>query len=135
MSIDIITSYYAAFNRKDINAILNLCTEDVINDPNQGDSQSGKERLKDFLENAWAHFDEQVSDIVLMMNSDQSRVASEYRVQGTYYKTKPGLFPANDQKYDITCWAFFTIKQGKISRITRHYNTKQWLDIVNPTRA
>ena len=135
MSADIIISYYDAFDRKDINAILNLCTEDVINDPNQGDSQSGKETLQGFLENAWAHFSEKVSDIVLMTNLDHSRVASEYRVQGTYYNTKSGLFPANNQKYDITCWAFFTIKQGKISRITRHYNTKQWLDIVNPTRV
>jgi len=56
MSIEIVKKYYEAFNRKDINAILTLCKDDVINDPNQGDSQAGKEKLKTFLETAWAHF-------------------------------------------------------------------------------
>jgi steroid delta-isomerase-like uncharacterized protein len=134
MSLEIIKKYYDAFNHKDINAILALCTEDVINDPNQGDSQAGKDKLKAFLETAWAHFDETVSDLVLMANADQSKIASEYLVRGIYYQTKPGLFPSTNQKYEIYPVTVFTVKNGKIARMTRYYNTKKWLDMVNPNR-
>lgn len=132
MSLDVVNKYYEAFNRKDVNAILALCTDDVVNDPNQGDSQTGKDKLKAFLETAWAHFDEKVSDLVSMANADQSKIASEYLVHGTYYKTKPGLFPATNQKYVISPATIFTLKAGKISRMTRYYNTKKWLEMVNP---
>ena len=132
MSLEVVKKYYEAFNRKDINAILALCTDDVINDPNQGDPQVGKEKLKAFLETAWAHFDEQVFDLELLSNADQSKIASEYLVKGKYYHTKPGLFPATNQHYEIICHTFFYIKHGKIARMTRHYNAKTWLDIVNP---
>jgi len=133
MSIEIVKKYYEAFNRKDINAILTLCKDDVINDPNQGDSQAGKEKLKTFLETAWAHFEETVHDLELMTNTDQSKIATEYLVKGKYYNSKPGLFPAKNQHYDIICTAIFTIQDGKIARITRYYNTKKWLDMVNPS--
>lgn len=135
MSIEIVKSYYDAFNRKDVDAILSICHDDVINDRNQADSQTGKENLKNFLETAWQHFDEKVFNVDLMANHDQSNVAAEYLVKGTYYKTKQGLFPANNQYYEILCSSLFKVKNGKISRITRYYNVKQWLDIVNPNRV
>ncbi len=113
-------------------SILVLCADDVVNAPNQGDSQVGCGNLKKFLQTAWAHFDESVSNIKLLTNKDESNIASEYNVKGTYYNTKPNLFPAKNQQYDITCWAFFKIKDGKIQRIIRHCNAKKWLDIVNP---
>lgn len=134
MSLELVQKYYDAFNQKDVNAILALCSDDVINDPNQGDSQVGKDKLKAFLEGAWAHFDEKVSEVVFMANKDESKIASEYLVHGTYYKTKPGLFPATQQKYEISPTTVFTIKNGKIARMTRYYNTKLWLDMVNPNR-
>ncbi len=133
MSTAVVSKYYEAFNRKDIDAILALCSDDVANDPNQGDTQIGKDKLKIFLETAWAHFDEKVSNIMLMANKDESKVASEYLVHGTYYKTKPGLFESTNQKYEILPTTVFTIKNGKITRMTRYYNTKAWLDIVNPS--
>lgn len=135
MSIKVVKSYYEAFNCKDIDGILRICHDDVVNDLNQGESQAGKEKLKNFLETAWQHFEEQVFNVDLMANNDQSNVASEYLVKGTYYKTKQGLFPANDQYYEILCSSLFKIKNGKIARITRYYNVKKWLDIVNPSRV
>lgn len=134
MTIKPVEKYYEYFNKKDIDGILSLVTDDVINDANQGDSVTGKDALKKVIETAWEHFDEQVSHLDLMTNTDGSNIASEYLVTGTYYKTKPGLFPANNQKYDILCTALFKIRDGKIARITRYYNTKKWLDIVNPNR-
>ncbi len=135
MSTQVVQQYYEAFNKKDIDAILALCVENVQNDPNQGDPQVGKDKLKAFLETAWAHFDEQVSELVIMANADQSKIATEYLVKGTYYNSKPNLFPATNQYYEIYPTTVFTIKNGKITRMTRHYNTKQWLDIVNPNRS
>ena len=132
MSKNIIEMYYDAFNKKDLNTILSICTEDVINDLNQGDSQYGKDKLKLFFETIWSHFDEVVSNIEFMVNVDESKIASEYLVKGRYYKTKEGLFAANNQPYDIVCVAIFTIKNNKIARITRYYNVKKWLEIVNP---
>ena len=68
-----------------------------------------------------------------MPNEDESNISTEYLVKGTYYNTKVGLFPAANQYYEILCTALFKFsKDGKISRITRYYNTKKWLDIVNP---
>lgn len=134
MSTNPVKKYYEYFNKKDIDGILSLVTDDVINDANQGDSVTGKEALKKAIETAWEYFDEQVSNLDLMVNADGSNVASEYVVNGTYYKTKPGLFPSTNQHYEIIATAVFKIRDGKISRITRYYNTKKWLDIVNPNR-
>lgn len=133
MSLEIVKQYYEAFNKRDINTIVSLCSEDVTNDKNQGDSEIGKDKLKNFIETAWAHFDEKVYNVDLMSNENKSNIASEYLVKGTYYKTKDGLFPANNQYYEIMCTSLFKIdKEGKISRITRYYNTKKWLDMVQP---
>lgn len=133
MSIEVVKKYYEAFNNKNANAIVDLCDPDVANDLNQGDTQIGKKNLKIFLETAWAHFDEKVSNIIYMSNHDQTKIATEYLVQGVYYKTKPGLFEANNQNYEICPATIFTIKNGKIIRMTRYYNAKKWFEMVNPS--
>lgn len=134
MSIQIVERYYDAFNKRDIDAILAICADDVINVPNQGDAQAGKQKLKSFIETAWAHFDEKVFNLELLSSPNSTKVASEYLVKGTYYNTKSGLFPANNQYYEIICSTIFNVKNGEITQLTRYYNTKTWLDIVNPER-
>lgn len=131
MSIETVKKYYLEFNKKNIAGILELCTDNVINDLNQGDSQEGIAKLKDYLLTAWSHFDEKVSHLDIMTNQDQSNIATEYLVNGKYYNTKEGLFPSTNQVYEIKCTSLFKFDDsGKISRITRYYNAKQWIDMV-----
>jgi len=132
MSIELVKKYYEEFNKKNIEGILDLCSDNVINEPNQGENQIGKELLRNFFKISWSHFKEDVYDLDILCNQDGSNVATEYTVRGTYFNTKENLFPATNQKYDITCTTLFKFKDNKISKITRYYNTKKWLDMVKP---
>ena len=59
-SIEIIQSYYAAFNAGDSQAMLDLLTDDVIHDANEGGTETGKDAFAQFLDRMDAHYREQV---------------------------------------------------------------------------
>jgi steroid delta-isomerase-like uncharacterized protein len=61
------------------------------------------------------------------VNTDGSRAAAEYLVSGTYQATDAGLPEARGQKYSLPGGAFFTIRDGKIARVTNYYNLQDWL--------
>ena len=130
-SIEIIQSYYAAFNAGDSQAMLDLLTDDVIHDANEGGSESGKEAFAQFLDRMDAHYREQVEELVVMASDDNTRASAEFYINGTYLKTDDGLPEATGQNYRIRVGAFFDLRDGKIARVTNYYNLQKWIEAVS----
>ncbi len=128
---ELIATYYSAFNRKDVESFLSLLADDVVHDINQGKREKGKDSFRDFMGVMDAHYDEKAIELVIMVSDDGKRAAAEFIIEGTYKKTQSGLPPAKGQKYRLPVGAFFEIKDGKISRVTNHYNLNDWIHQVS----
>lgn len=126
-AIEILLAYYSAFNRGDWNAMLGLLAEDVAHDPNQGERQVGRDAFGVFLARMDESYTEQLRDIVAMATPDGKHAAAEYVVHGEYTKRDEGLPPAHGQKYVLPGGAFFTLREGRITRVTNYYNLHDWI--------
>ena len=126
-TVELLQQYYDAFNRQDMEAFLNLLTEDVVHDINQGGRDVGKAVFAAFMDRMNAHYREQIVDLSISSNEDGSRAAVEFRVLGEYVSTDEGLPEANGQTYDLPAGAFFEIRDGKVARITNYYNLQDWV--------
>jgi steroid delta-isomerase-like uncharacterized protein len=123
----LIERYYAAFNARDIEAMLDCLTEDVAHDINQGGRQSGKAAFRDFLAHMDRCYRERLTDIVVMTAPDGARAAAEFVVHGAYLTTDEGLPPATGQTYVLPAGAFFEVRDGAIARVSVYYNLADWI--------
>lgn len=126
---ELVTAYYAAFNRGDWDGMCALLAEDVAHDLNQGGREVGRATFRAFLDRMNRSYGEQLRDIVVMGGAP-GRVAAEYVVEGTYRVTDEGLPPAANQRYTLPGGAFFEIANGAITRVTNYYNLQDWLKQV-----
>lgn len=126
----LIATYYQTFNDGDMAAFLDLLTDDVIHDINQGERQTGKPAFQDFMHHMNRCYREQLRDIVIMSSTDGQRAAAEFIVDGEYLTTDSGLPEAKGQRYSLAAGAFFTIRDNKVSRISNYYNLQDWLQQV-----
>jgi steroid delta-isomerase-like uncharacterized protein len=127
----LIQDYYAAFNAGDMDTFLNLLTDDVVHDINQGQRETGKGAFRAFMDRMNRNYKEQLVDMVIMSSSDGKRAAAEFVVLGEYLVTDEGLPEAKGQKYRLPAGAFFDIRDGKVARITNYYNLEDWIAQVN----
>ncbi len=123
----LIENYYAAFNAGDMDRFLNLLTDDVIHDINQGQRETGKEAFRAFMQRMNKNYREQLVDFCIMSSDCGTRAAAEFVVLGEYLVTDEGLPPARGQKYRLPAGAFFDIRDGKVARITNYYNLEDWI--------
>lgn len=123
----LIQSYYAAFNADDHDAMLACVSDDVAHDINQGARQSGKPAFRDFLAHMDRCYRERLTDVVVMTSPDGARAAAEFVVHGEYLATDEGLPPATGQTYVLPAGAFFEIRDGRIARVSVHYNLADWI--------
>jgi steroid delta-isomerase-like uncharacterized protein len=123
----LIRSYYEAFNAGDAGAMLALLTEDVVHDINQGARETGRAAFGRFLARMNTHYREQLHDIVVLSDGSGGRAAAEFTVHGTYLATEAGLPEARGQSYVLPVGAFFEIRDGRIARVTNHYNLADWM--------
>lgn len=126
----LIEAYYAAFNSGNRAATLALLTDDVDHDLNQGPRESGLDAFRDFFRRMDRSYSEKLSDIVVMVSADQTRAAAEYVVHGTYKADDEGLPAANGQRYVLPGGAFFSVRDGKIARVSNYYNLADWISQV-----
>ncbi|WP_299355293.1 ketosteroid isomerase-related protein [uncultured Shimia sp.] len=131
MSRDTIQRYYDAFNAGDLAGMLDCLSEDFVHDVNEGDRRSGKEAFADFCGHMNACYKEELTDIVLMASADGTRGAAEFTVNGTYLKTDGNLPEAKGQSYRLPGGGFFSLKDGKITRVTTYYNLAEWMRQVS----
>lgn len=76
-------------------------------------------------------YDENLTDIAVMVSPDGTRAAAEFIVNGIYKKTDPGLPEARGQSYRLPAGAFFDVKNGEIARVTTYYNLNEWIRQVS----
>lgn len=126
-TVALIEKYYKAFNQGDMATFLDLLSDDVVHDINQGSQQIGKEAFKKFMDHMNERYKENAYDLVIMATDDGDRASAEFVIEGTYLKTDTGLPEAKNQTYKLPVGAFFTIKNNKIARVTNYYNLQDWL--------
>jgi len=132
MSVErLIRDYYAAFNAGDEAAFMALLTDDVAHDINQGDRETGKQAFSAFWARMSRCYKETITDIVVLTEPSGERAAAEFVVHGEYLTADEGLPPAHGQKYVLPAGAFFTIRDGKVARISNYYNLPDWLAQVS----
>lgn len=127
----LINAYYGAFNRGDWEGMLALLTDDVAHDPNQGQRETGRDAFRTFLARMDRSYSEQLRDIAVMTSADGARAAAEYVVHGTYKSSDAGLPEARGQQYVLPGAAFFEVRDGRIARVSNHYNLQDWIAQVS----
>lgn len=126
----IIQAYYQAFNNKQFTSMLDMLTDNVIHDTNQGSRSVGKEAFRTFLGEMDEFYDEHLDNIVIMVSPEGKRASAEFICNGTYKHTCQGLPAARGQKYSLPVGCFFEIEGSKIARVTNYYNMNDWLKQV-----
>ena len=122
----VIRRYYDAFNRDDVEAMADCLADDVAHDVNQGGRRVGIAAFRAFCAHMARCYRERLEDIAIMATDDGRRAAAEFVVEGRYLATDDGLPPATGQAYRLPAGAFFELRDGRISRITTHYNLADW---------
>jgi len=127
----LITRYLDAFNTGDVDTMLACLDDDVAHDVNEGGREIGRDPFRSFIATMARHYDEQLGDIVVFASEDGTRAAAEFTVRGRYRETAPGLPEASNQAYSIPAGQFFSVLDGKITRVTTYYNLKAWIAAVS----
>jgi steroid delta-isomerase-like uncharacterized protein len=120
-------TYYQAFNSGDREKFFSLLTDDVVHDLNQGGCETGIAAFRKFMERMDRCYQETIEELVIFESADGTRAAAEFMVRGTYLATDDGLPEASGQTYYLPAGAFFTLRDGKVSRVTMYYNLQEWL--------
>lgn len=123
----LIRAYYDRFNVRDVEGFLALLADDVAHDLSQGPREIGKDAFRRFLEHMNRSYREEIRDLAVMTDESGRRAAAEFTVLGTYLATDGDLPAAKGQRYTLRVGAFFEIADGKVARISNHYNFKDWL--------
>lgn len=131
MSREIIRRYFDAFNAGDSAIMLALVSDDVQHFVNQGEMRPGRARFAEFCSHMGVSYREQLRDMVIFVTDDGTRAAAEFTVHGEYLQTDPGLPEARGQRYILPAGSFFTLAEGKITRITTYYNLQDWIAQVS----
>lgn len=122
----LITAYYDAFNAGRTDEMLGYLHDEVEHHVNEGAVRKGRELFREFNAHMTRCYKENLTDIVIFANETGDRAAAEFTVNGTYLNTDEGLPPANGQTYRLPAGTFFTIRDGKITRVTTYYNLEEW---------
>ena len=122
----LIAAYYDAFNAGRTDEMLTLLHDEVEHHVNEGGIRKGKALFADFNRHMTESYKETLTDMVIFANEAGDRAAAEFVVNGTYLKTDEGLPEAKGQTYRLPAGSFFTIRDGKIARVTTYYNLADW---------
>lgn len=124
---DLVSRYYAAFNAGDAAGMLALVSDGIEHRVNEGETRFGRTKFAEFCGHMGVSYREELRDMQIFASDDGSRAAAEFTVHGTYLATDPGLPAAHGQPYILPAGAFFTLAEGRITRITTFYNLADWI--------
>ena len=130
-TIALIRRYYTAFNAGDVDAMMACLAPDVAHHVNEGQVRIGTAAFAQFCDHMARCYAERLDDLVIMANADGTRAAAEFTVNGTYLATDPGLPEARGQTYRLPAGGFFTVNDGRITRIVTYYNLADWVAQVS----
>ena len=132
MPRELIATYFDAFNAADPAGMLALLADDVVHHVNQGGTRTGKAAFAAFLAEMDRAYAEEARDLVILTEPSGRRAAAEFTIHGTYRATQEGLPEARGQRYVLPVGSFFTVSEGRIARVSTHYNLADWLRQVAP---
>ncbi len=130
----IVKDYYSRFNERDWQGMLKLVDDQVIHEPNQGETRLGKDRFREFLQHMDETYEEQLEEM-RFYTSEEEYVAVTFTVNGVYKKSEEGLPPAHGQTYKLPAAAFLTVRDGRIQRVATFYNLPHWIKLVSDGAA
>ena len=113
MTHPVIERYFAAFNDKDIPAMLDCLSDDIAHHVNEGQVRRGKPAFAEFCAHMARCYDETLTDMVIFSAQDGARAAAEFTVNGTYLATDDGLPQAHGQTYRLPAGSFFSVQGGQ----------------------
>ena len=122
-----VKSYFDAFNAGDTDAMLACLSDDVAHHVNEGNVRVGKALFADFCAHMTRCYRETLTHMVIFEAENGARAAAEYIVNGTYLATDAGLPEAKGQTYRLPAGSFFTLEDGKITRVVTYYNLADWI--------
>ena len=122
----LIAAYYDAFNAGRTDEMLTYLHDEVEHHVNEGAIRKGKALFARFNAHMTECYRETLTDMVIFANEAGDRAAAEFVVNGTYLKTAEGLPPAKGQTYRLPAGAFFSLRDGRIARVTTYYNLADW---------
>lgn len=128
---DTVKRYLDAFNSDDLDGMLACLSDDVEHHVNEGKIRTGKAVFREFCVHMNRCYRENLTDIVIFEAEGGCRAAAEYVVNGTYMETDLGLPEAKGQTYRLPAGSFFTLQDGRITRVTTYYNLADWLRQVS----
>lgn len=128
---DTIKIYFDAFNAGDVDTMLSCLAEDVAHHVNEGQVRTGKAAFAEFCAHMNRCYRENLTDMVIFEAENGSRAAAEYIVNGTYLETDEGLPEAKGQTYRLPAGSFFSLRDGKITRVVTYYNLADWTQQVS----
>lgn len=123
----LLQTYYRHFNAQEDDRLLDLLSEDVVHDINQGTREIGRPAFAAFLARMHRCYRETIVDLVILIDDSGGRAAAEFTVLGEYRATDEGLPDARGQRYRLPAGAFFEIRDGRIARVSNTYNLQDWL--------
>jgi steroid delta-isomerase-like uncharacterized protein len=126
-----IAAYYAAFNAGNISGMIDTLHDDFVHHVNEGATRMGKAAFAEFCAHMSETYREALKDMVIMANAEGTRGAAEFVVHGQYLKTDPGLPEAQGQRYVLPAGGFFSLQDGKITRVSTFYNMNDWIKQVS----
>ncbi|NBR34421.1 MAG: isopropylmalate/homocitrate/citramalate synthase [Rhodobacteraceae bacterium] len=122
-----IQAYFDAFNAGDTEAMIACLSEEVAHHVNEGNVRVGKEAFRAFCAHMSRCYRENLTDMVIFGNSDGTRAAAEFIVNGTYLETDGDLPAAHGQSYRLPAGSFFSLDGDKITRVVTYYNLSDWI--------
>jgi steroid delta-isomerase-like uncharacterized protein len=122
-----IQSYFDAFNAGDIEAMIACLSDNVAHHVNEGNIRVGKDAFREFCAHMSRCYRENLTDMVIFANSEGTRAAAEFIVNGTYLETDGDLPAAHGQNYRLPAGSFFSLEGDKITRVVTYYNLSDWI--------
>lgn len=126
-----VRAYFEAFNAGDTDAMGACLSDDVQHYVNEGNIRVGKAAFAEFCAHMSHCYKEELTDMVIFDAEGGTRAAAEYIVNGAYLNTDAGLPEAKGQTYRLPAGSFFTLKDGKITRVVTYYNLSDWIKQVS----
>lgn len=126
-------AYYQALNEKDMISFFDLLADDVVHDVNEGVQEQGKTAFRFFMNRVNRHYDEQISDVSIMLDETAEKAAAEFMVEGHYLESEFSLPEAKGQYYKIKGGTFFELRDNLIVRVTSYYNLAEWVQQIEQT--
>jgi len=113
----VVGHFFEAFARHDLDAICNLFTDDIIEDPGFGDPIEGIDNERAYLRDLWEAFPDASIEMKHLMSAGRV-VAVQYTRRGSFTgKEWQGLLPSGRSVVSYA-GSFFEVEDDRISRIT-----------------